>query len=78
MIRINPVMTLIEARESVGWSRAELARKAGLKDDDIYDLENERNKRPSWHTVFLITEALRGAGLVGLQPQQIFPIDRAA
>ncbi len=77
MIRINPVMTLIEARESVGWSRAELARKAGLKDGDIYDLEHGRNRRPSWDSVYKITEALRGAGLKAVTPEQLFPVKAA-
>lgn len=70
-------MTLEEARRSVGWNRAELARRAGLKDDVIYDLETGRNRRPSWETVYRVTEALRSAGLRALTPEQIFPV-RAA
>lgn len=70
-------MTLEEARKSVGWNRVELERRAGLKDGVIYDLETGRNRRPSWETVFKVTEALRAAGLKALTPEQIFPV-RAA
>lgn len=67
-------MTLQEARESVGWNRAELARQAGMKDGDIYDLEAGRVRRPSWDSVYRITEAFRRAGMKGLTPEQIFPL----
>lgn len=67
-------MTLEEARKIAGLSRAELARRAGVSDDDLYDLENARNQRPAWELVGRITGALREAGLKGLTPEDLFPL----
>lgn len=67
-------MTLLEARKLVGLSRAELARRASVSDDDLYDLENNRNQRPAWEIVGKITSALQEAGLAGISPEDIFPI----
>jgi transcriptional regulator with XRE-family HTH domain len=71
-------MSLRQARELVQLSQAELAARAGLDRSVVHDLESGRNKRPSWQSVYLITEALKAAGIPGLQPQQVFPIEKAA
>lgn len=70
-------MTLAQARKLVGLSRAELARRAHVSDDDLYDLENDRNKRPSWELVGRITTALRDAGLSGITPEELFPLHQS-
>lgn len=70
-------MTLEHARGLVGLSQSELARRAGLKRQDIYDLESGNNQRPSWQVVGRIVQAIRDSGMPGLQPEQIFPIAEA-
>lgn len=67
------IMTLAQARELVGLTQADLARKAGLTRSDVSVLEADR-PRPSWNVVGRVVRALRESGMPGLQPEQIFPI----
>ena len=70
-----PTFTLEQARELVGITQSELARRAGVGRDVISDIERGDTSRPSWETVGKLVRALRDAGLVGLQPEQIWPLD---
>lgn len=67
-------MTLPEARALVGLSRAELARRADVSDDSLYDIETGRNQKPAWVLVGNITRALRDAGLKTITPEDLFPL----
>jgi len=67
-------MTLGQARDLVGLTQAELARRAGLTRQDIYDIESGNNQRPSWQVVGRIVQAIRDSGMPGLQPEQLFPL----
>lgn len=67
-------MTLKEARELAGLSRAALAASAGTTTTTIYDIERGRNLRPSYETVMNIIRALQDAGLKGVTPEQLFPL----
>ena len=73
-----PKMTLVQARELLGWNRSELARKAGQPVHNIQDIEDGRNANPSFALVMAIVEALRGGGLKKLQPEDIFSTERVA
>ncbi len=70
-------MTLLQARTSTGLSRSELARLAGVSDDDIYDIEKRRNRNPSWALVGRLTRALREAGLP-VTEGDLFPLRKGA
>lgn len=70
-------MTLRQARKSTGLSRSELARRAGVSDDDVYDIEKRRNRNPSWALVGNITRALREAGLA-VTESELFPLKKRA
>ena len=70
-------MTLRQARKLTGLSRAELARRAGVSDDDVYDIEKRRNRNPSWALVGNITRALRAAGL-SVTEAELFPLRKGA
>lgn len=67
-------MTLPQVRELTGLTQSELARRAGLTRQDIYDIESGNNQRPSWQVVGKIVQAIRDSGMPGLQPEQIFPL----
>lgn len=67
-------MTLSEARELLKWSQSELARQSGETHSNIRDLENGRNGNPSHALVMSVITALRGGGLKGLKPEDIFPV----
>ena len=73
-----PKMTLVEARELLGWNRSELARKAGEAVHNIQDIEDGSNKNPSFVLVMKITGALRKGGLKKLQPEDLFSTERVA
>lgn len=71
-------MTLAQARELTSLSQSELARRAGLTRQDIYDIESGNNQRPSWQVVGRIVQAIRDSGMPGLQPEQLFPLAEKA
>lgn len=74
-----PQMTVTQARDLVGWSQSELARRATTSVSNIRDLENGVNPNPSWQLVARIVLALRKGGLRKLQPFDVFPVqDRKA
>ena len=67
------IAELKELRISLGWSQAELARKAGIDRDTVYRCENEYNVQEP--KCALIKRALETAGCV--QPVQIVSGGRA-
>ena len=67
-------MTVNEARELLGWSQSELARRAKESVSNIRDLENGVNQNPSWQLVGRVVIALRKGGLKKLQPFDLFPV----
>lgn len=66
-------MTLQEARQRLGWSQAELARRAGQTHSNVRDLENGRNGNPSHALVMSLVRALRDGGLSELSSEDLFP-----
>lgn len=46
------------ARQSMGWSLAQLADNAGISKGYLWQLENERNANPSMEVLLRIAEAL--------------------
>lgn len=68
-------MTLEEARQLAGLSRAALAELAGTTGTTIYDIETGRNRRPSFDVVTRIVRALHRSGLRGITAEQLFPVD---
>lgn len=69
------LMTLGQARDLLGWSQSELARRAGENVSNIRDLENGANGNPSWGLVSRVTAALRKGGLKNIRPETLFPVD---
>lgn len=74
---MSATMTLAQARDLVGLMQTELDRRAGLPAGTTHDLESGRNKNPSYFIVVRVVRALRDAGLVGIQAEQIFPVPEA-
>lgn len=68
-------MTVLQARELLGWTQSELARRAKESQSNIRDLENGVNQNPSWQLVARVVLALRKGGLKKLQPFDLFPVD---
>lgn len=67
-------MTLKEAREIAGLTQTELAVEAGCTQTTIYDLENDRNRRPAFATVVRIVRAFHRRGLRGITAEELFPV----
>lgn len=67
-------MTVLQARELLGWTQSELARRARESQSNIRDLENGVNQNPSWQLVGRVVLALRKGGLRKLQPFDLFPV----
>lgn len=65
------VMKLREARKAVGLSKMKLETLAGVSRNTVYNIEAGKNLNPSWGDVVAITNALRAAGMPGLQPEDI-------
>jgi transcriptional regulator with XRE-family HTH domain len=70
-------MTLGDARKLLGWTQTRLAREAGESISTISDLENGRNKKPSYVVVTHIVRALQRGGLQGVAADDIFPVTEA-
>jgi transcriptional regulator with XRE-family HTH domain len=66
-------MSLTAARQYLGWSKTELANRAGLLWSAVADIEHGRNKNPSYISVMLIYRALRRGGLK-VAIEDIFPV----
>lgn len=64
---------LTAARGRLGWSQAELAKRAGQTRSNVRDLENGRNANPSHALVMSLVAALRAGGLLELMPENLFP-----
>lgn len=67
-------LTLLEARNLLGWTQARLADEAGLRTTAISDIETERTKNPGYLSVMKIVAALQRGGLQGLKADDIFPV----
>lgn len=61
------------ARESKGWSRRDLSTKSGVHYATVADIEEGRNRQPSYEKVVLLARAL------DIQPEELCPVpERAA
>lgn len=69
------LMSLAQARELLGWSQSELARRAGESVSNVRDLENGVNTNPSWGLVSRVVTALRKGGLKNIRPEALFPVE---
>lgn len=58
--------TLKDVREAAGLTQVQLAERAGLTQQVISSLEGGRIRRPSWHVVAKLSQAL------GVAPQELF------
>lgn len=67
-------MTLVKARELIGWTQSRLARESGESVSTIRDLEIGEIKRPSYEVVMRVIAALRRGGLSRIAPEDIFPV----
>lgn len=67
-------MTLTAARELLGWTQSELARRADESTSNIRDLEQGLNANPSWALVSRVINALRDGGLKTIEHEAIFPV----
>lgn len=67
-------MSLVKARELIGWTQSRLARESGESVSTIRDLEIGDIKRPSYEVVMRVIGALRNGGLTGINPEDIFPV----
>lgn len=70
----QPRSALVQARELLGWSQSELARRAGINLSNLRDLESGRNNRPAHELVIKVYRALKAGGLRGLTVDQLFPV----
>jgi len=68
---------LVAARQLVGWSRSELARRAGQHIATVQALETGGSQAPSFKLVMAVVRALRRGGLRGLRPEDLFPLEEA-
>lgn len=71
-------MTLEQARKLLGWTQAKLAQEAGEHVSTVSDIETGRNARPAYVVVMRIMRAIQRAGLTGVKPEDIFPVDAPA
>jgi len=62
-------MRLEEARKQKGLNQSQLDELAGLPKGTVFDIENFRNKRPSWEYVCKLAKAL------GADPNWLFPVE---
>lgn len=67
-------MTLTEARGFLGWTQTTLAQKVGRSVSTINDLERGGNRNPGYVLVMQIVAVLRAGGLVGISPEDVFPV----
>lgn len=65
-------MTPLERiRRKAGMTQAELAERSGLSQASISFLETGEIQKPSWDTVFVLSQVL------GVEPHKLFPVERA-
>lgn len=67
-------MTLEHARKLLRLNQRDLERAAGVCRGTVHEIENGRNKRPSYDTVVRIVSALQRHGLPGITAEQLFPV----
>jgi transcriptional regulator with XRE-family HTH domain len=70
-------MTHLERyRSNLKITQAQLAAASGVKKSAISDIETERvaPENVSHGTITRLTRALRGFGLPGLEPDEVFPV----
>lgn len=70
-------MTLEQARKLLGWTQSKLAHEAGEPISTISDIETGRNARPAYIVVMRIMGALKKGGLAGVDPQDVFPVEKS-
>lgn len=57
-------------REARGWSRGDLARKSGVHENTIADIERGRSRMPAHDKVVQLARAL------GMTPDELCPVER--
>lgn len=62
------VVPLKTARTLKGWTQQELARRSGVSQRTVTDIERGIIKNPTWDTTNRLAQAL------GVEPQQIFSV----
>jgi DNA-binding XRE family transcriptional regulator len=69
-------MDLKTAREALGWSQADMDRKAKVARGTVQDIESGKNANPTLKVAFKLFGTLRAAGLEGLTIEEVFPSDQ--
>lgn len=59
---------LQQARANADWTRRDLSQRSGVHQSTIADIEEGRNRAPSYEKVVLLARAL------GVQPDVLYPI----
>lgn len=67
-------LTLLEARQLLGWTQARLADEAGIKTTAVSDIETGKTKNPGYTSVMRIVSALQRGGLAGLTAEDVFAV----
>jgi transcriptional regulator with XRE-family HTH domain len=70
-------MTLREARRLLGWTQQEMARRSGVKQQQISIFERGELERVAWPDVANLVMALQRAGLKGITAEELFPVEPA-
>jgi transcriptional regulator with XRE-family HTH domain len=65
-------LTLSQARGLLKWTQSRLARESGAHLMTLRDVESGSTKRPNFHLVMQLVNALRRGGMPGLMPEDIF------
>lgn len=71
-------MDLKTARLALGWSQADMDRRARVNRGTTQEIESGKNANPTVAVAFKLFAALRTAGLEGLTIEQVFPRDVVA
>jgi transcriptional regulator with XRE-family HTH domain len=58
-----------QLRKSKGWTRVQLCGRSSVHINTIADIENGRNKQPSFEKVILICRALK------VEPLTVYPVE---
>jgi transcriptional regulator with XRE-family HTH domain len=68
-------ISLSDARALLGITQAQLASRADVKVTAISDIETGRTENPGYLTVMRLVQALQSAGMKGLRPEHLFPVE---
>jgi transcriptional regulator with XRE-family HTH domain len=68
-------MNIKAARKALDWSQSELARRSGVAQQRISQLERGDYVFVSYRDVVRIVRAFRKAGLKGITAEELFPVN---